>query len=279
MARSFNQVRADSTALRTTGWSFDGVVRRVLGFSRAAELEAQAPAPGARTARRPSSKVRAPSPAFDALNLFVRSLDDETRGKLQTVMRAGREAQALQDAVAALAEPKGVPEGQAPDLFATGSTAFQDLQRGHAVACATEFDLELKLSRWGKVRERASLDERVWLRFGRELARSRVEEWSCHAVVDSRGRVEKLYLRCGDGPWWSFRTLIDRPSAREVVGLRAAKRGRSRVLSLSLEAALGRSCRAELRAVQRASMAVSARLGVGRVSSSRASAEAAPKES
>jgi hypothetical protein len=260
---------ADSATPGSTRWSFDGVVRRVLGFSRAAEVEAAVP--GRRAAYRAAAAVvageaSATSPAFDALNLFVRSLDDETRGKLQTVMHAGREAQALPDAVTSLAAAPGAVETRAADLFATGSAAFQDLQRGHAVACATAFDLELKLARWGKVKERGSLDERVWLRFGRELARSRVEEWSCHAVVDSREQLEKLYLRCGENPWWSFGALIDRPSARELGGLRAAKKGRSRVVSLSLQAALARSCRADLRAVHRASMAVSARLGMCGVS-------------
>lgn len=260
---------ADSATPGSTRWSFDGVVRRVLGFSRAAEVEAAVP--GRRAAYRAAAAVvageaNAASPAFDALNVFVRSLDDETRGKLQTVMHAGREAQALPDAVTSLAAAPGAAAIRAADLFATGSAAFQDLQRGHAVACATAFDLELKLARWGKVKERGSLDERVWLRFGRELARSRVEEWSCHAVVDSREQLEKLYLRCGENPWWSFGALIDRPSARELGGLRAAKKGRSRVVSLSLQAALARSCRADLRAVHRASMAVSARLGMCGVS-------------
>jgi hypothetical protein len=148
------------------------------------------------------------------------------------------------------------------DLFASGAPACQDLQRGLAVACATAFDLELALPRWTKVGDGASLDDRVWLRFGRELALSRVEEWSCQAVCDSRGQLEKLYLRRGQNAWWSFGALIDRPPGRELQRQRSAK-GRARLVSLSLQAALARSCRAELRAVHRASMAVSARLGAG----------------
>ncbi len=265
VAKAFHGVGADTAALGAARWSFDGVVRRVLGFSRAAELEAALPerrAKNRRSAALAAGDVGGPSPAFDALNLFVRSLDDETRGKLRALMQAGREAQALPDAAAVSSRAAEADGMLVPDLFASGTRAFQDLQRGHAVACATEFDLELELGRWENVRERASLDERVWLRFGRELARSRVEEWSCQAVCDSRGQLEKLYLRHGQTAWWSFGALIDRPSSREVLGQRST-RGRSRLVSLSLQAAVARSSRAELRAVHRASIAVSARLGAG----------------
>jgi hypothetical protein len=265
--RTGQRVLADqrTAALGGARWSFDGVVRRVLGFSRAAELEAAVPA--RRAANRRSAALAAgdgggASPAFDALNLFVRSLDHETRGKLRALMQAGREAQALPEAAAVSSESAGADGTREPDLFASGTPALQDLQRGHAVACATEFDLELELSRWVKVGERASLDERVWLRFGRELALSRLEEWSCQAVCDSRGQLEKLYLRRGQNAWWSFGALIDRPSGRELLGQRSAK-GRSALVNLSLQAAFARSRRADLRAVDRASMAMSARLGAG----------------
>jgi hypothetical protein len=267
-AKPRQRLRAGGVASDGSPWSFDGVVRRVLGFSRAAELEALAPP--ARSARRASAALVAgaaseQSPAFDALRTFVRSLDRETRGKLQALMQAGREAQAVPEAVEALSRAGGVADLPELDLFAKGAAALQDLQRGHAVACATEFALELELSRWGKVKERASLDERVWLRFGRDLARSRVEEWSCLAVLDARGQLEKLYLRCGEGSWWSFGALIDRPSARELANRTSGKRGRSRVATLTLRAALAHPCRAELRAVRRASTALSARLGIGGV--------------
>jgi hypothetical protein len=258
-------------ALGTPRWSFDGVVRRVLGFSRAAELERESPGPSSRVAARAAGERAALSPAFDALRHFVRSLDDEARGKLQAVMQAGRQAQALPEAIAALAGDVAGAGDPARELFFDGAVALQDLQRGHALACATAFDLERDLTRWANVRMGTSLDERVWLRFGRELARSRTEELSCFAVVDSGGNIEKLYLRCGMNRWWSFGALIDRPSDRNVAVLRADRSRRSRVLMLSLSAALGRPCRANLKAARRASVAVGARLGVGR-----APADAAP---
>jgi hypothetical protein len=250
-------------------WSFDGVLRRVLGFSRAAELEGETRRSSARreparaaTPRR--DEVAPPSPAFDALRLFVRSLDDETQGKLRTLMQAGRSAQALPVVVTALASERAAEGPPAPELFALGLGELQDLQRGHAVACATGFDLELELGQWGDVREPESLDERVWLRFGRELAQSRVEDWSCFAVVDSRDRLQKLYLRRGTAGWWSFAALIDRPSARGLELPRSAQAGHGRLMVLPLQAALARSVRGDLRAVRRAAMALGARLGKSR---------------
>lgn len=265
---SFRAVHAASAALGASAWSFDGVVRRVLAFARAAELEAEVPA--ARAAYRASAARAAgdggtPSPALEALNLFVLSFDDETRGKLQAVMQAGREARALPEAVTALGLARKA-DIQSARLFGNETGSLQDLQRGHALACATQFDLELKLARWGAVREPESLDERVWLRFGRELARSSAEDWSCHAIVGARGQLEKLYLRRGLSAWWSFGVLIDRPSIRELAAQRAEKRGRARVVDLSLQAVLTRSYRADLRALRRASMAVGARLGIGGIS-------------
>lgn len=264
---AFDEVPNDPALLGVLRWSFDGVLRRALGFSRAAEHENKASRHAGRpsafpSTARPGNEPARPRPAFDALRLFVQSLDAEMRGKLRTVMHAGREAQTLPAAVAALAAVRSA--GAEGELFAGGAAALQDLQRGHAIACATGFDLELTLDRWGRVREPESLDERVWLRFGRELARSTIEEWSCSAVVDARGRLQKLYLRRGKARWWSFAALIDRPSDSALRVQGSAWSRRSRLVVLPLHSALGRSLCGELRAVRRASMAVSARLGAGR---------------
>jgi hypothetical protein len=267
---SFGAVRR-AEAVLGAGWSFDGILRRVLGFSRAAELEGESRRTrGAWTLR--GNEASLPSPAFDALKVFVRSLDGETQGKLRTLMQAGRDAQALPAAVATLAALQA-SDGLA-ELFAGGMAELQDLQRGHALACATDFDLDLELERWGGIREPKSVDERVWLRFGRELAQSRIEEWSCFAVVSSNGQLRKLFLRRGTGHWWSFAALIDRPSDRALGVSRAARAGRSRVVVLPLHSALGRSCRKDLNAVRRASLAVSARIGNCRSTERRAASPA-----
>ena len=266
-AGSFSGVPSDSALLGAKDWSFNAVLRRVLEFCRAAELEGGA---GQRRAKAASAtndaSNGASTPAFDALRLFVRSLDLQTQDKLRALMRAGHEALPLHAAVAALAAERAGLGESALELFAGGAVEFQDLQRGHAVACATAFDLELDFAVWGASGEPQSLDERVWLRFGRELAQSRIEEWTCFAVVDSRDRLQKLYLRRGKSRWWSFATLIDRPSDRALGVPASARSGRAGLVVLPVQVALGRACRANLRAVRRASLAVSARLGQRRPS-------------
>jgi len=264
--RPFGKRAAGAVALSSSGWSFDGVMRRVLGFSRVP------PAPHAGPSqRRARSKLAASEPTFEALNFFVRSLDAEMKDKLQTVMRAGREAQTLPAAHADFTRDKVATDGAGLDLFGAGAASLQELQRGHAVACATGFDLEAKWARWGSAAESGSLDARVWLRFGRELALSDPEEWSCLAVVDTRDQVEKLYLRRGERCWWSFDLLIDRPSAQEVQRRRTARgAGYGKVISLPLLAALGRQCRGDRVAARRAARALSARLGFCHQSSDQA---------
>lgn len=270
----------DAAVLGAMGWSFNGVLQRVLGFSRAAEIEVGARRSSAREQRAPAKTsdagaVATPSPAFNALKLFVRSLDGETQDKLRTLMRAGREALTLPAAVAALSLERTGAGASVSELFARGTAELQDLQRGHAVACATGFDLELTVAVWGTIREPRSLDERVWLRFGRELAQSCMEEWACFAVVDSCDRLQKLYLRRSGSRWWSFAALIDRPSGRALRRPGATRSGRARLVVLPMQAALGRPCRDDLAAVSRASMAVSARLGKSRPTARRAAAPAA----
>src|SRR5688572_14913967 len=135
---SFGGVPVATVPLAGAAWSFDGVLRRVLGFSRAAEIEG------------------AP---LDALGLFARTLDQSTHDKLETVMRAGRDGRALADAHVLLSRERVAPGYEAPDLFREGEAALQNLQRGHAVACATGFDLERDLEGSLPAEGRSSLDE------------------------------------------------------------------------------------------------------------------------
>ena len=277
VAESPASVPADAAELTASNWSFDGVVRRVLGFSRAAEIEqGSADAESARAPFRATrSEITDRRSAFDALNVFVRSLDQETRTKLEVVIRAGREAETLPEAFASVLRDQLARGDVAPDLFLDGMVALQHLQRGHAVACATGFDLELDVARWKSVRVRDSLDERVWLRFGRELAQSTVAEWSCLALVDGGEQVERLYLRRGRMCWYSFDFVIDRPSDRQLA-LRRSERPtkNSKLVTLTLEAVVGRRCRPERTAVRRAALAMSARLGTCRMKSDVSSAKA-----
>lgn len=247
-------VRSAMSPLGKGAWTFDGILRRVLGLSRAAELE--------RTQRRESKNDGA---AIDALRIFARSLDVEVLRKLETLMRAGRDAQPLGRTSATLPGP-GVEEASAHvDLFDDRLASVENLRRGHAMACATKFDLESQVAGWPASPGADSLDERVWLRFGKELASSSPDDWVCLAEVGRGVELDALYLRRGDGPWWSFDFLIDRPSARTVSRrLESPRRRRSRLVRLPLAAVAGRRCRSDRPALRRAAMAMSARLGACR---------------
>jgi hypothetical protein len=250
--------------LSKTAWSFDGVLRRVIGFSRAATLE---PRPSSR--RSPSSVKladRSSSTAFDALRLFVRTLDAPTLTKLGTLMQAGRDGQAL-GVTHALRAPTMVEpvSGPSSELFTDGTASLDYVQRGHAIACATEFDLESDVAAWADSSHAGSLEERVWLRFGRELAAASPGEWSCLAAVGSKDELEGIFLRRGSGAWWSFDGVVDRPSLARVAARRSRKRSQSPLISLSLDAVVGQKCRPDRRALRRAVLALSARLGCCRV--------------
>lgn len=247
----YGNVPIDAATFDGSKWSFDGVLRRVLGFSRAAEFQ---------DARRfPQTK------SYDALNLFVRTLDEQTRDKLRAVIRAGREARALGDAHSTLAGEAQVENARLSDLFGEGALAFQHLQRGHAIACATRFDLEAEIARWAPTEGRLPVDARVWLRFGRELALHPPVEWSCLGSVGPGDELETLYLRRGDSHWWSFDLVVDRPSARDVARRRTLHaRNKRKLLTLPLQGIVGRRFRANRPALERAAHAVSARLGFSR---------------
>jgi hypothetical protein len=244
-------VRKKPTGISGSNWSFDGVLRRVLGFYRAAETQQE--------------RVTPTTEAYDALNLFVRTLDAQTREKLRAVIRAGRDGRALGDAHGDLALDPAVEDAPTADLFGEGALSLQHLQRGHAIACATRFDLELEIERWTPSSTRQSVDERVWLRFGRELALHAPAEWSCLGAIGPGDELEMLYLRRGDAAWWSFDLVVDRPSARDVARQRTLHvRSKRKLVALPLEAIAGRRFGTERRALERAAHAVSARLGFSR---------------
>jgi hypothetical protein len=239
-------VSPEMSALGNSAWSFDGVLRRVLGLSRAVEL-----------GRNDS--------ALDALRIFARTLDVQVLHKLETLMQAGRNAQPLGPTSAALSDRESATTNQASEMFDDRLSCLENLRRGHAMACATRFDLESEVAGWATLPERHSLDERVWLRFGRELASSSPSDWTCLATIGRGTELDALYLRRGEKSWWSFDTLIDRPSTRSVARrLGAPTRQRGRLVTLPLEAVIGRRCRTDRQALRRAAMAMSARLGVCR---------------
>jgi hypothetical protein len=250
----FAGVPSALSPLGKDAWSFDGVLRRVLGLSRAAELE-----------RKPRREAKVGSTATDALRIFARSLDADALKKLETLMRAGREARALGAASAAISARTAARPPESTDLFDDQSASVENLCRGHAIACATRFDLESEVTGWPDSLAGDSLDERVWLRFGKELASSSPSDWACLAEVGKNTELQTLYLRRGDGVWWSFDKQIDRPSSRFVMRrLEAPRSRRDRLVTLPLDAVVGRRCRSDRAALRRAAMAMSARLGACR---------------
>jgi hypothetical protein len=249
----FASLRSTRAPFGSESWSFDSVFRRIMGLSRAAELE---------RARRRASGGHS---AVDALRIFARTLDVKALRKLETLMHAGRDAHALGKTAMALSEMEPGSARSTPDLFDERLASVENLRRGHAIACATRFDLEADVDGWPDAPCGDSLEDRVWLRFGRELAASDPNEWSCLAAIGPDAALEMLYLRRAEARWWSFGTQLDRPSAHgvshrfEVVG-----RKRNRFVAVSIGSVVGSRCRSDRAALRRATMAVSARLGACR---------------
>jgi hypothetical protein len=159
----------------------------------------------------------------------------------------------------------------AGDSGDNGPLLIEYLLRGHAIACAAGLDLERSFTDW-QARSADDVDERAWLSFGRQLAKSLPQEWQCLGIVD-RGsrRLGKLYLKLGDRAWWSFQALIDRPTRTDMM---KAEKGMGRrcahaISTNSLDLLLGELEGVSGRALQRAGRAIRARVGASAATSER----------
>lgn len=199
------------------------------------------------------------SPAQARLRAALCELEPDVIRKLHAVMVAGREAHDLGAEAPKAAPPPG--EG----LAEPGPRLAEYLRGGHAIACSTGFDLEQPLTKWEEVTVR-TLDDRAWLSFGRQLARSHTGEWRCLGVGTEAGGQElsTLYLRLADHGWWSFGRVLDRPSKETVSRAQQGKaHGRAQRVAMGpLESVATRSCAVERRALKRAMGAIRARLGL-----------------
>lgn len=244
---------ASSTSGR--GTTFEGTLRYVIGLADAVSLEQSAPAPAAGSE---------PSAAAALLTKALTELGPEVAVKLRTLMVAGRDGRGV-TAVHVDAKPaEGDSGAAAADLSANGPLLADYLRRGHAMACATGFDLEKNIAAWPSSSPH-TLDERAWLSFGVQLAKSQPDEWTCVGFVGADARLlTKLYLRLGEHAWWSFRSLLDRPSTAVVdKEKRVLSKSRSKGLTTaSLKLMADRSCGTEGRALRRAVKAIRARVGV-----------------
>ena len=186
---------------------------------------------------------------------LIKALDPGSRGKLVALMSAGKNAQAIS---AVLPEPG---TESAPEPFSGAS--IRDLQRGLGIARATAFDLEQPLEAWARARAKAGVEERVWLSFGKELARSTAAEWTCLVAVSPGDALDKVYLRRGDGAWWSFGASLERPPGSEVARLSGKQpKGRRKLSVLPLGAIVPARCRADRSVLRRAAAALSARFAL-----------------
>jgi hypothetical protein len=261
-----------SAASLPEGAHFQRLVVALLGLAQTAELEAGGGTPKQRAlARGEKSKGKAEATAasakhaaLDELRRFTSDLDAATIAKLIVLTSAGRDAKSIAESFAP-ASKAGEP---APEIFKAGEAWAEHLKRGLAIAHATDFDLETTVSDWAaKGRPSKSLEDRVWLRFGRELARSASSDWTCLGDVSAGDVLEKVYLRRGDGPWWSFGAWLDRPSRHEVTRLRGQRgKGRRKLATFPIEAVVAHRCARDRAALRRAARAMNVRFGSQRSS-------------
>lgn len=237
------------------GTTFEGTLRYVIGLADAVSLEQSAPA---------GDVAASGSSAAVLLTKALTELGPEVAVKLRTLMVAGRDGRGV-TAVHVDAKSADAEAGSAAtDLSASGPALADLLRRGHAMACATGFDLEKNISAWPSSAPH-TLDERAWLSFGVQLAKSQPDEWTCLGFVGADARLlTKLYLRLGEHAWWSFRSLLDRPSPAVVdKEKRVLSKSRTKGLTTaSLRPMADRSCGTEGRALRRAVKAIRARVGV-----------------
>ena len=194
----------------------------------------------------------------EELASLLRGLQPEARSKLRIVMTAGRDGLSLGSAHATVSA--AAPDAVGPsEVERAGDELGDYLASGYAIACATQFELDASLDRWSTP-ESGELEERIWLRFGRQLASSPLEEWECLGAVGAGERLSQLYLRLGKAAWWSFGAVLDRPTPEMVRKSGRARAGRPSKLG-SLRDVAARRCEPERRALRRALRAISARVG------------------
>jgi hypothetical protein len=193
------------------------------------------------------------------LECVLGDLLPEARSKLAIVMMAGRGGLGIGSAHAGMSAAARSALGISR-LESAGDELGEYLARGHAIACATQFDLEAPLDRWS-VSESSELEERAWLRFGKQLAISSPENWECLGAGGGCGeRLARLYLRVGKAVWWSFGAVLDRPS-REMVRKDGWSRSGQHSKLGSLQSVVVQRWEPERHALQRALRAIRARVG------------------
>jgi hypothetical protein len=250
--------------------TFEGVLRQMVDLAQAILPEQRRTAASVELDRSRALVRERPAAGLTPQQKMTQALEKlgpEVALKLRTVMVAGRDGRRITDVQVniTMADTDSAFAIAARDLSENGPLLVDYLRRGHAMACALELDIEKPYTEWASPAPK-QLEERVWLSFGRQLALSRPEDWSCIGFLGTeQGEpLTKLYLRRAELGWWSFHTLLDRPSAAVVEAEKRALESRreSGVTSGPMHALAHRTCSAETLALSRAIKAIRARVGL-----------------
>ncbi len=265
-ARGRAAARVTVAAAKSEKPRFTAELHHVIDLARAiVEVSAKSSGDGASNDDARNADSKEPSPAALQLHRAIGELAPESALKLCALLLAGQDGREIAAAVTTTLGAEANSWFSAHALGRSAAKLADYLQRGHAIACATDFDIEAPIAKWARA-DAPSLEDRVWLSFGKQLASSDPTEWHCLGLTadPENRRVTALYMQCGEKAWWSFRRVLDRPSPSVVrQARRSATRGKSKDTPAStLQSVLRYSVGSECAALQRAVRAIRARLGV-----------------
>ena len=184
------------------------------------------------------------------------------QAKIGALLNLGRKVHERSHVVTSIPEGHEVTPLDALALCDKRTRSHQYLERSLAMVCSESLDLDSGDAPIERALQKPSVYERAWSRFGRELAGSEPEDWVWFAERSGRTKtLAKVYLRCGEGAWWSFGVNLDRPHQSQMGSqTTAVKRIRGNQGS-GLSSLANAPC-AERRALQRAMRSVRARMGI-----------------
>jgi len=189
-------------------------------------------------------------------------LPNAWQNRIGALLNLGRKAHERSHVVSSIPEEHQVTPLDALALCDKETRRLHYLERSLAIMCSERLDLDTGEAPVERAPHVASVFERAWSRFGRELASSEPDDWTWLAQHAGRTKtLEKVYLRRGDGAWWSFGADLDRPH-RSQVGAHTTEGNRRRDNQSSGLASLANARCAERRALQRAMRSVRARMGI-----------------
>lgn len=184
------------------------------------------------------------------------------QARIGALLNSGRKAYERSHVVSSI--PEGYQETplDALALCDKRTRSHQYLERSLAMMCSESQALDGGGASVEGPLQKASVYERAWSRFGRELAVAEPQDWIWFAQRAGRtNTLEKIYLRRGDGAWWSFGANLDRPQKSQMGTQTAALKRRRGNQSSGLASLANAQC-AERRALQRAMRSVRARMGI-----------------